>query len=64
MTEGMIPMKAKQLYTAAIIVLLLCLACIFASAETRTAAPYVYEILDEENKTAQIVRYAPMQKGW
>ena len=46
-------MKAKQLYTAAIIVLLLCLACIFASAETRTAAPYVYEILDEENKTAQ-----------
>ena len=49
----------KKIIRTAMIVLGLCALAAAACAETKTAAPYTYEILDEENRIAQIVDYNP-----
>ena len=49
----------KKMVLTVLIILGLCALAAAACAETKTAAPFTYEILDEENKTAQIVDYNP-----
>ena len=57
----MTPMK--KIIRTILIVLGLCILTAAACAETKTAAPFTFEILDEENKIAQIVDYNPPRTG-
>ena len=53
----------KKIIRTLLIILGLCMLAAAACAETKTVMPYTYEILDEENKTAQIVDYNPPRTG-
>ena len=50
-----------KIFPAILLLLLLCAFAAPASAQTGTAAPFTYEILDEENKIAEIIDYTPLR---
>ena len=52
-------MKKGRIWLIAAAVLILCAVFAAAGAETITAKPYVCEILSEEERTAQIIRFDP-----